>query len=124
LASGIFVFLLNAVIVASGILEQATPLRNGSLLTLVPTPDGRISVARYLSISVGAGLAFALTNYTFFPASGGHITPAISFSLLFTRQITFLKWILYLGAQLCGAIIGTGFVKTVCYYWNWICENN
>jgi len=115
-ASFMFVFLLNAVIVASGILESNTPgLNTANLLTLDPTPSGRISVARYLSISIGAGFAFALANYTFWPSSGGHITPAISFAFLFTRQISFLRWILYLGAQLLGAIIGSGFVKTVNY---------
>jgi len=115
-ASFIFVFLLNAVIVASGLLEFQNPgLNTANLLTLDPTPTGRISTARYLSISIGAGFAFALANYTFWPSSGGHITPAISFAFLFTRHITFLRWILYLAAQLLGAIIGSGFVKTVNY---------
>jgi len=108
---------LNAVVVASGILELSAPngLNSGSVQTLDPTPTGRISVARYLSISIAAGLAFALTNYTFFPASGGHITPAITLSFLFTRQVSVLRWLLYLAAQILGAIIGTGFVKTVHY---------
>jgi aquaporin PIP len=116
-ASGIFVFLLNAVIVASGLLELGYPngRNNENLLTLDPLPSGRISTARYLSISIGAGLAFTLTNYTFFHSSGGHITPAISFSFLWTRKLNFLSWLLYLAAQLVGAIIGSGFVKTVHY---------
>jgi len=121
LASGIFVFLLNAVVVASGILELTFPNgpNKGDQLTLDPTPTGRISVARYLSISIAAGLAFTLTNFAFFPSGGkcggGHITPAISLAFLFSRQISILRWILYLAAQLLGAIIGTGFVKTVHY---------
>jgi len=124
LASGIFVFLLNAVIVASGILEIAAPggRNTGDLLTLDPQPSGRISVARYLSISIAAGLAFTLTNFTFFTVGrigGGHITPAISFAFLWTRQISILRWLAYLAAQILGAIIGSGFVKTVDYgYFN------
>jgi len=115
-ASGIFVFILNSIIVASGLLELPYPNGpNRDTGSLDPSPTGRMSVARYLSISVGAGFAFALANYTFFPASGGHITPAISWSLLWTHQISFLRWLVYLCAQLLGAIIGTGFAKTVNY---------
>jgi len=114
-ASGIFVFLLNAIIVASGLLELASPNgpNNGNNIGSLDPSTGRISVARYLSISIGAGFAFALVNFAFWPSSGGHITPAISFAFLWTRQISILRWILYLGAQLVGAIIGTGFVKAV-----------
>jgi glycerol uptake facilitator-like aquaporin len=120
LASGIFVFLVNAVVVASGILELPSPAgrNNAGLLSLNPQPSSRISVARYLSISIGTGLAFCLTNFAFFNVGrggGGQITPAISFAFLWTRQITILRWLAYLAAQLLGAIIGTGFVKTVDY---------
>jgi len=114
-ASGIYMFLVTAVIISSGLLELAAPNgpNSSAINTLDPYPTGRISVARYLSIAIGSGFAFALTNFAFWPASGGHITPAITFALLWTRQITFLRWILYLIAQVIGAIIGAGFLKAV-----------
>jgi len=100
-ASGIFVFIVNSIIVSSGSLENL-----GGSLSL-----SSLSTARYLSIAVGAGFAFALANYAFFPSSGGHITPAITFGLLWSQQISPLRWILYLAAQVVGALVATGFVK-------------
>jgi len=103
-ASAVFVFILNSIIVTSGTLES----QDGGTTAL---PLTQLSVARYLSIAVGAGFAFAIANYTFFPSSGGHITPAITFGFLLSKQCSLLRWILYLASQMVGAMVATGFVK-------------
>jgi len=108
-ASAVFVFILNSIIVTSGTLES----QDGGTTAL---PLTQLSVARYLSIAVGAGFAFAIANYTFFPSSGGHITPAITFVHLWTQSVTPIRWLVYLAAQVAGAIIGTGFVNTVSFH--------
>jgi MIP family channel proteins len=107
LASGVFVFILNSIIVSSGLLVQKGSSADDSLfLTNLPGD-------RYLSISVGAGFAFAVAVYTFSPIGAGHVTPAITLAYLFTSAITPLRWALYLCAQLIGAMIATGFAETL-----------
>jgi MIP family channel proteins len=107
LSSGVFVFILNAIIVSSGLLVQKADGADDS--TYVANLPGD----RYLSISVGAGFAFAVAVYTFSPIGAGHVTPAISLAYLVTSAITPLRWALYLAAQLVGAMIATGFVQTL-----------
>jgi len=109
LASAVFVFILNSIIVSSGTLVQTTPGTDDSLSIKNLTPD------RYLSIAIGAGFAFALSVYTFHPVGAGHVTPAISFALAFSSAISPLRWALYLAAQLLGAMVATGFVNTLSY---------
>jgi len=107
-ASAFYVFILNSIIVSSGVLEVVAASGN-------PAAALVLSVPRYLSIAVGAGFAFALANYTFFLASGGHVTPAITFALLWNGHVTLLTWAVYLIAQMAGAMVATGFVK-ICQF--------
>jgi len=107
LAAGIYVFILNAIIVSSGLLVQKGNGADDSLFV------NNLPGDRYLSISVGAGFAFAVAVYTFSPIGAGHVTPAISLAYLFTSAISPLRWALYLAAQLVGAMIATGFVQTL-----------
>jgi len=107
LSSAVFVFILNAIIVSSGLLVQKGNGADDSLYIANLPGD------RYLSISVGAGFAFAVAVFTFTPIGAGHVTPAISLAYLFTSTITPLRWALYLAAQLVGAMIATGFVETL-----------
>jgi len=109
LASGVYVFILNSIIVSSGILVQTGNGADDSLSI------GNLTGDRYLSIAIGAGFAFAVAVYTFNPIGAGHVTPAISLAYLVTSAISPLKWALYLAAQLLGALIATGFVDSVNY---------
>jgi len=68
---------------------------------------------RYLAIAIGAGLAFGLISYIFATLSGGHITPVISLAYFLTAQISPLRFLVYVTAQLIGAMVGAGFIKTV-----------
>jgi len=108
-AAAIYVFILDAIIVSSGLLVQGGNRQDDSLWVANLTGD------RYLSISVGAGFAFAVAVYTFSPIGAGHVTPAISLAYLFTSAITPLRWALYMCAQLLGSMIAVGFVKTLSY---------
>jgi len=108
-ASAIFVFLLDAIIVSSGLLVQRTTNIFGDDSLFITNLPGD----RYLSISIGAGFAFSIAVYAFSPIGAGHVTPAISLAYLFTSAITPLRWILYLAAQLVGAMVAVGFVKTL-----------
>jgi MIP family channel proteins len=107
LSSGVYVFILNAIIVSSGLLVQPANGADDSLFVQNLPGD------RYLSISVGAGFAFAVAVYTFTPIGAGHVTPAITLAYLVTSAVSPLRWALYLAAQLVGAMIATGFVETL-----------
>jgi len=119
-ASGIYVFILVGIIVASGELPKYVTANGGQSYTLT-TPDGSSSdlsrtflpAMRYLSIAIGAGFAFSLTSYVFASVSGGHITPAISLAYAVTAEISPLRFLVYVANQLIGAMIGAGFIKTV-----------
>jgi len=108
-AAAIYVFILDAIIVSSGLLVQSANKQDDSLNVANLPGD------RYLSISVGAGFAFAIAVYTFTPIGAGHVTPAISLAYLFTSAISPLRWALYICAQLVGSMIAVGFVKTLSY---------
>jgi len=110
-ASAIYVFILDAIIVSSGLLvqRQANNFADDSLNVANLPGD------RYLSISVGAGFAFSIAVYAFSQIGAGHVTPAITLAYLFTSAITPLRWALYLAAQLVGAMIAVGFVKTLSF---------
>jgi len=114
LASAVYVFILNSIIVSSGTLvgvggKTAPGPLAGSLAL------ANLDPARYLAIAIGAGFAFALAVYTFSPMFAGHVTPAITWAYLFTAAVSPLKWILFLIAQLAGAMVATGFVNTISF---------
>jgi len=113
LGSAIFVFVVIAIIVDSGVL----PTKPGDELTFTSAPllSANMPTMRYLSISIGAGLTFGFTSWVFSDVSGGHITPAITFVHLWSQAVTPLRWLVYLAAQVGGAIIGTGFINTVSF---------
>jgi glycerol uptake facilitator-like aquaporin len=117
LASGIYVFIVVAIIIASGELPRWITTDGGAHWSLAPSTDAltlaNLTTIRYLSIAIGAGFAFGLTSYVFAPHSGGHITPAITLAYTVTAEISPLRFLVYVGFQLIGAIIGAGFIKTV-----------
>jgi len=114
LGSAIFVFVVVGIIVGSGLLPKTA----GEDLTFQSTPlvSSGTTTMRYLSVAIGAGFAFGLASWVFADISGGHITPAITFVHLWTQSVTPIRWLVYLAAQVAGAIIGTGFVNTVSFH--------
>ncbi|XP_053413658.1 aquaporin-5 [Nycticebus coucang] len=65
-----------------------------------------------LQISLAFGLAIATLAQSLGPVSGGHINPAITLALLLGNQISLLRAVFYVVAQLVGAIAGAGIL-----YW-------
>lgn len=65
-----------------------------------------------LQISIAFGLAIGTLAQALGPVSGGHINPAITLALLVGNQISLLRAIFYVAAQLVGAIAGAALL-----YW-------
>lgn len=65
-----------------------------------------------LQISIAFGLAIGTLAQALGPVSGGHINPAITLALLIGNQISLLRAVFYVAAQLVGAIAGAGIL-----YW-------
>ncbi|XP_075254711.1 aquaporin-5-like isoform X2 [Convolutriloba macropyga] len=69
------------------------------------------SVASVIAGALGTGLAIALLVQMFNAISGGNINPAVSLALLVNGQISVLKCVMYIIAQMAGAVAGSGIVK-------------
>lgn len=63
-----------------------------------------------LQISLAFGLAIGTLAQALGPVSGGHINPAITLGLLVGNQISLLRAVFYVVAQLVGAIAGAGIL--------------
>jgi MIP family channel proteins len=59
-----------------------------------------------LGVALAFGLAYALLVAATIGISGGHINPAVSFAMLVTGRITIMRGVLYVAAQLIGAVVG------------------
>lgn len=63
-----------------------------------------------LQISLAFGLAIGTLAQALGPVSGGHINPAVTLALLVGNQISLLRAVFYVVAQLVGAIAGAGIL--------------
>lgn len=61
-----------------------------------------------IMVGVGTGLAYAAASLTFGRASGGHFNPAVSFAGMLTGVVTWLQGLLYIVAQVLGALAAAG----------------
>lgn len=59
-----------------------------------------------VGIALAHGFAFALLAAGIGGISGGHINPAVTFSMVITGQVTVMRGVMYIVAQLIGACIG------------------
>ncbi|XP_053112113.1 aquaporin-5-like [Hemicordylus capensis] len=66
-----------------------------------------------LQISLAFGLAVATMVQTFGHISGAHFNPAVTISFFVGNQISFLRSLFYIVAQLVGAIAGAGILYGV-----------
>lgn len=66
-----------------------------------------------LQISLAFGLAIGTMVQTFGHISGGHINPAVTIAFFVGNQISFLRMMFYIVAQLLGAIAGAGILYGV-----------
>lgn len=66
-----------------------------------------------VQISLAFGLIVATMVWCFGHVSGGHINPAVTVSFLVTRRISLVRAVVYIAAQMIGAIFGAGLLAGV-----------
>ena len=59
-----------------------------------------------VAIGLSFGLAIALLVAGAAPISGGHLNPAVTFGMMITNQISLVKGVIYIVAQLLGGCLG------------------
>ena len=64
-----------------------------------------VQIALCFGLSV-ASIVWAIAN-----VSGGHINPAVTIGFLVTRKISIVRFLLYIVAQMAGALVGAGLLK-------------
>jgi len=72
-----------------------------------------LTSARLVAIALAHGLAIALLVAATAKISGGHINPAITFGALVTGKIRPPQAMMYVGAQLAGAVVGAWMLTLV-----------
>lgn len=95
IATLLFIFLGAGTVVVTGGLIQ----------------DG-LNSARLVAIALSHGLAIFLLVSMTAKISGGHLNPAVTFGALVTGRISLPKAVMYMAAQLLGAVVGA-FLLTV-----------
>ena len=77
------------------------------------TLTGDLTPARLIAIALAHGLAIMLLVAATAGISGGHINPAVTFGAMLTRKISITKGVVYIAAQLLGAILGALLIAAV-----------
>ncbi len=72
-----------------------------------------LTSARLVAIALAHGLAIALLVAATAKISGGHINPAVTFGALVTGKIRPPQAMMYVGAQLAGAVVGAWMLTLV-----------
>ena len=86
-------------------------LGTSSVVAAVNAWGGGSSVA--IVIAVAHGLAIIVVVGFTAKLSGGHINPAVTVAMMFSRHIGIFRGVLYIVAQAVGAVIGSLLVKWV-----------
>jgi MIP family channel proteins len=79
----------------------------GSIAAFIATAGG----GGIVLIAFAHGLAIALLVAAIGPISGGHINPAVTFATVITNRITVTRGVMYVVAQLLGALLGALLLK-------------
>ncbi len=82
----------------------------GSAIVMDNLTNGGLGI---LGMAAATGLAYALIVYSFQPASGGHINPAVTIGQVMGRRMPPSIGLLYLGAQAGGAVLGALFLELI-----------
>jgi glycerol uptake facilitator-like aquaporin len=61
-------------------------------------------------VALAFGLGISVLAYGIAPVSGGHINPAVTFALMVLGQMRIVLGMLYVAAQLVGAVLGAALV--------------
>ena len=80
----------------------------GSAVFLGVSPEGG-----HLAVALAFGLSIVAMAYVIGNVSGCHINPAVSFSMLISKKMSFLDFLGYIVSQVLGAIAGAGLLQLV-----------
>jgi len=72
-----------------------------------------IQVPPLTLISIAHGFAIMVLVYAVGEVSGGHINPAVTWACLLTNKISFIRALIYVIAQLGGAVVGSALLKSI-----------
>ncbi|XP_028757059.1 aquaporin PIP2-7 [Neltuma alba] len=75
------------------------------------TPEAQCEGVGILGIAWAFGGMIFILVYCTAGISGGHINPAVTFGLFVGRKVSLIRAVLYILAQMAGAICGTGLAK-------------
>ena len=64
-----------------------------------------------VAISLANGLAIVILVFVTINVSGGHINPAVTFAVVLTRKMSVTRGVMYVAAQLVGAVSGAALLK-------------
>lgn len=85
----------------------------GTAVASANVTGGGMDAARLLTISLAFGISIAAVVAATARISGGHINPAVTFAALLTGKIGKEKAVAYVLAQLVGAVIAAGLLRTL-----------
>ena len=97
MATMLFVFLGPGAVIASGVTQ----------------PGAQLTADKLLVIAAGHGLAIAVLAWATGHVSGGHINPAVTFAAWVTGKIGLQRGVLYIVAQLLGAVVGSALLAYI-----------
>lgn len=71
----------------------------------------KLSSSRLMVTAMAHGVAFGLLVFAMGSMSGGHLNPILTLSAVVMRQMTMTRGMMYVAAQLLGAVIGAVLLK-------------
>jgi len=72
-----------------------------------------IGVPNLTLIALAHGFCIMVLVYAVGEVSGGHINPAVTWACLLTNKISFIRALVFIISQLCGAVAGSGILKAI-----------
>lgn len=83
----------------------------GTMIVTAGMMGERLSSSRLLATSLAHGLAFGLLVFAMGSFSAGHLNPVLTLAAVITRRMTLTRGLVYLAAQLSGAVVGAFLLK-------------
>jgi len=74
---------------------------------------GSMDVSGLLVVALAHGFAIMVLVYAVGEVSGGHINPAVTWACLLTNKVSFIRALIYIIAQLGGAVVGNALLKAI-----------
>jgi len=72
-----------------------------------------IGVPNLTLIALAHGFCIMVLVYAVGEVSGGHINPAVTWACLLTNKISFIRALVFIISQLCGAVTGSAILKAI-----------